>query len=159
MRLPVHQNGGFEVHYIAKGHLHWEIEGRPFLVAPRSVFFTFPWERHGSCVDFEPGHLFHEFLCFCSRSILSPSERIVIFRYQIVRTNKRIKSHDQNKLWVGHHRLLSAFASRNARPHGSRTSRQSGASTPFAPVLSLLVSACVFCSRIACLGSSTFSWT
>jgi AraC family L-rhamnose operon regulatory protein RhaS len=58
-RLPVHQNGGFEVHYIAKGHLHWEIEGRPFLVAPHSVFFTFPWERHGSCVDFEPGHLFH----------------------------------------------------------------------------------------------------
>jgi len=58
-RLPVHQNGGVEVHYIAKGHLHWEIEGRPFLVAPRSVFFTFPWERHGSCVDFEPGHLFH----------------------------------------------------------------------------------------------------
>jgi AraC-like DNA-binding protein len=58
-RLPVHQNGGFEVHYIAKGHLHWEIEGRPFLLAPRSVFFTFPWERHGSCVDFEPGHLFH----------------------------------------------------------------------------------------------------
>jgi AraC family transcriptional regulator, L-rhamnose operon regulatory protein RhaS len=59
VRLPVHQNGGFEVHYIAKGHLHWEIEGRPFLVAPRSVFFTFPWERHGSCMDFEPGHLFH----------------------------------------------------------------------------------------------------
>src|ERR1700722_11908250 len=58
-RLPAHQNGGFEVHYIAKGHLHWEIEGRPFLVAPHSVFFTFPWEKHGSCVDFEPGHFFH----------------------------------------------------------------------------------------------------
>lgn len=62
-RLPVHQNGGFEVHYIANGHLHWEIEGRPFLVAPRSVFFTFPWEKHGSCVDFEPGHLFHFVVC------------------------------------------------------------------------------------------------
>jgi len=58
-RLPAHQNGGFEVHYIAKGHLHWEIEGRPFLVAPHSAFFTFPWEKHGSCVDFEPGHFFH----------------------------------------------------------------------------------------------------
>jgi AraC family L-rhamnose operon regulatory protein RhaS len=58
-RLPTHQNGGFEVHYIAKGHLHWEIEGRPFLVAPHSVFFTFPWEKHGSCADFEPGHYFH----------------------------------------------------------------------------------------------------
>jgi AraC family L-rhamnose operon regulatory protein RhaS len=58
-RLPEHQNGGFEVHYIAKGHLHWEIEGRPFLVPPHSVFFTFPWEKHGSCADFEPGHLFY----------------------------------------------------------------------------------------------------
>jgi len=62
-RLPRHQNGGFEVHYIAKGHLHWEIEGRPFLVPPRSVFFTFPWETHGSCVDFEPGHYF-DFVVF-----------------------------------------------------------------------------------------------
>ena len=58
-RLPKHQNGGFELHYIAKGHLHWEIEGRPLLVPPQSVFFTFPWEKHGSCVDFEPGHFFH----------------------------------------------------------------------------------------------------
>lgn len=58
-RLPTHQNGGFELHYIAEGHLHWEIEGRPFLVPPHSVFFTFPWEKHGSCVDFEPGHFFH----------------------------------------------------------------------------------------------------
>lgn len=62
-RLPRHQNGGFEVHYIAKGHLHWEIEGRHFLVPPRSVFFTFPWEKHGSCVDFEPGHFF-QFVVF-----------------------------------------------------------------------------------------------
>jgi AraC family L-rhamnose operon regulatory protein RhaS len=58
-RLPKHRNGGFELHYIAKGHLHWEIEGRPFLVTPHSVFFTFPWEKHGSCADFEPGHFFH----------------------------------------------------------------------------------------------------
>ena len=67
-RLPAHQNGGFEVHYIAKGHLHWEIEGRPFLVAPHSVFFTFPWEKHGSCVDFEPGHFFH-FVVFRLRDV------------------------------------------------------------------------------------------
>jgi AraC family L-rhamnose operon regulatory protein RhaS len=58
-RLPRHRNGGMEVHYIAHGYLHWEIEGRPFLVPPRSVFFTFPWEKHGSCADFEPGHFFH----------------------------------------------------------------------------------------------------
>ena len=58
-RLPKHQNGGLELHYIDKGQLHWEIEGRPFLVPPNSAFFTFPWELHGSSLDFEPGHLFH----------------------------------------------------------------------------------------------------
>lgn len=67
-RLPEHQNGGFEVHYIAQGYLHWEIEGHPFLVPPRSVFFTFPWERHGSCLDFEPGHFFH-FIVFRLRTL------------------------------------------------------------------------------------------
>jgi AraC-like DNA-binding protein len=70
-RLPEHRNGGLEVHYIAQGNLHWEIEGRPFLVPPRSVFFTFPWEKHKSCVDFEPGHFFH-FVVFRMRN---PEER------------------------------------------------------------------------------------
>jgi AraC family L-rhamnose operon regulatory protein RhaS len=70
-RLPEHRNGGLEVHYIAQGHLHWEIEGRPFLVSPHSVFFTFPWEKHGSCEDFEPGHFFH-FVVFRMRN---PNER------------------------------------------------------------------------------------
>jgi AraC family L-rhamnose operon regulatory protein RhaS len=70
-RLPKHRNGGLEVHYIAQGHLHWEIEGRPFLVPPHSLFFTFPWEKHGSCADFEPGHFFH-FVVFRMRN---PDER------------------------------------------------------------------------------------
>ena len=58
-RLPRHQNGGFELHYIEKGHLHWQIEGRAFVVPPGSVFFTFPWEKHGGIGEFEPGHHFH----------------------------------------------------------------------------------------------------
>jgi len=70
-RLPEHRNGGLEIHYIAQGHLEWEIEGRPFLVPPHSVFFTFPWEKHGSCADFEPGHFFH-FVVFRLRN---PDER------------------------------------------------------------------------------------
>ena len=70
-RLPKHRNGGLEIHYIAQGRLHWEIEGRPFLVPPHSLFFTFPWEKHGSCADFEPGHFFH-FVVFRMRN---PDER------------------------------------------------------------------------------------
>ena len=72
-RLPKHRNGGLEVHYIAQGHLHWEIEGRQFLVPPKSVFFTFPWEKHGSSVDFEPGHFFH-FVVFRTRNELNPEK-------------------------------------------------------------------------------------
>jgi AraC family L-rhamnose operon regulatory protein RhaS len=58
-RLPRHQNQGFELHYIEKGYLHWEIENRSYLVPPGSVFFTFPWEKHGSLHELEPGHFFH----------------------------------------------------------------------------------------------------
>jgi AraC-like DNA-binding protein len=58
-RLPTHQNGGLELHYISSGHLHWRIEDQVYLVPPRSVFFTFPWEKHGGTSDFEPGHYFH----------------------------------------------------------------------------------------------------
>lgn len=74
-RLPKHQNGGLEVHYIAKGHLHWEIEGRPFLVPPHSAFFTFPWEKHGSLGDFEPGHFFNFAVFRLKASQLSPSKK------------------------------------------------------------------------------------
>lgn len=58
-RLPNHQNGGLELHYISSGHLHWQIGKQVYLLPPRSVFFTFPWEEHGGTSDFEPGHYFH----------------------------------------------------------------------------------------------------
>jgi AraC-like DNA-binding protein len=58
-RLPAHRNGGLEIHYISSGHLHWRIEDKIYLVPPRSLFFTFPWEKHGGTSDFESGHYFH----------------------------------------------------------------------------------------------------
>ncbi|HTV39590.1 MAG TPA: AraC family transcriptional regulator [Candidatus Sulfotelmatobacter sp.] len=87
-RLPAHQNGGFEVHYIAKGHLHWEIEGRPFLVAPRSVFFTFPWEKHGSCVDFEPGHQFHFVVYRLADDVSNPADARLVEAFGLAETEQ-----------------------------------------------------------------------
>jgi AraC family L-rhamnose operon regulatory protein RhaS len=58
-RLPTHQNGGLEIHYISSGHLHWQVEKKTYLIPPRSFFFTFPWEKHGGTGDFELGHYFH----------------------------------------------------------------------------------------------------
>ncbi len=55
-RLPQHRNPGLEIVYLRHGHLNWEYEGRRETLPPDSVFFTLPWETHGSSSEFEPGH-------------------------------------------------------------------------------------------------------
>jgi len=49
--LPSHKNPGLELVYIRRGHVQWQVEGRIESVPPGSVFFTFPWETHGSVTD------------------------------------------------------------------------------------------------------------
>jgi len=46
--LSPHKNRGMEITYIAKGDLEWMVEGRLECVPPGSVFFTMPWQVHGS---------------------------------------------------------------------------------------------------------------
>ena len=58
-QLPLHRNPGLEIVYVSQGHLRWKVEGRVEIVCPNSVFFTFPWEEHGSCDEYEPGHHWH----------------------------------------------------------------------------------------------------
>lgn len=57
--LRPHTNPGLEIVYVERGHLQWQVEGRVELVPPKSVFFTLPWQRHGSVLEFEPGHRWH----------------------------------------------------------------------------------------------------
>jgi AraC-like DNA-binding protein len=45
-----------EIVYVSRGHLRWEVDGRVENVCPQSVFFTLPWEEHGSRDEYEPGH-------------------------------------------------------------------------------------------------------
>lgn len=54
--LPPHRNPGIEIVYVEEGNLPWQVEGQIQPVGPASVFFTLPWQWHGSTVDFEPGH-------------------------------------------------------------------------------------------------------
>src|ERR1700678_1382016 len=54
--LPPHRNAGLEIVYVSQGHLRWQIENRVFEPGPGSVFYTFPWELHGSVDEFEPSH-------------------------------------------------------------------------------------------------------
>lgn len=55
--LPTHRNPGLEIVIVREGELHWHVEGVRYRVPAGSVFFTFPWEQHGSVSEREPGHL------------------------------------------------------------------------------------------------------
>ena len=62
--LAPHKNRGMEITYIEKGVLEWMVEGVPEKIEPGSVFFTLPWQVHGSLHPSEPNNtvwhvLFH----------------------------------------------------------------------------------------------------
>lgn len=52
--LSPHKNRGMEISYIEKGVLEWMVEGAQETLGPGSVFFTLPWQVHGSPHPREP---------------------------------------------------------------------------------------------------------
>jgi len=57
--LPTHRDCGLEIIYLEKGALNWHVEGRVERVTAGSVYFSLPWQEHGSVDEFEPGHYWH----------------------------------------------------------------------------------------------------
>lgn len=62
--LAPHKNQGMEITYVEKGMLEWMVEGIPEKVEAGSIFFTLPWQVHGSLRPKEPDNtiwhaLFH----------------------------------------------------------------------------------------------------
>ncbi len=62
--LTPHKNRGMEITFIEKGMMEWIVEGVPEKVESGSVFFTLPWQGHGSLNPQEPDNtvwhvLFH----------------------------------------------------------------------------------------------------
>lgn len=55
--LAPHKNRGMEITVVEKGHLEWMVEGVAEQVNPGSVFFTLPWQAHGSLQPREPDNL------------------------------------------------------------------------------------------------------
>lgn len=52
--LAPHKNRGMEITYVEKGLLEWMVEGIPENVEPGSIYFTLPWQVHGSVHPREP---------------------------------------------------------------------------------------------------------
>ncbi len=62
--LSPHKNRGMEITYIEKGVMEWMVEGVPEKIETGSIFFTLPWQVHGSLNPKEPDNtiwhvLFH----------------------------------------------------------------------------------------------------
>ena len=57
--LVTHRDFGLEIIYLEKGALNWHVEGRVERVTAGSVYFSLPWQEHGSVDEFEPGHHWH----------------------------------------------------------------------------------------------------
>jgi AraC family L-rhamnose operon regulatory protein RhaS len=62
--LGLHKNRGLELTFVEKGNLEWMVEGRPETVTAGDIFFTLPWQAHGSLNPREPDNrichvLFH----------------------------------------------------------------------------------------------------
>jgi AraC-like DNA-binding protein/quercetin dioxygenase-like cupin family protein len=57
--LPLHRNIGMEVVYLSEGRLRWIVEDHTEDIAPGSLFFTLPWQEHGSVYEHEPGNRIH----------------------------------------------------------------------------------------------------
>ena len=55
--LTPHKNLGMEITYIEKGLMEWMVEGRQEKVETGSVFYTLPWQVHGSLQALEPENI------------------------------------------------------------------------------------------------------
>ncbi len=49
-----HRNQGMELVLMEKGHLEWAVDRVPEMLNPGTVFFTLPWQTHGSLMLREP---------------------------------------------------------------------------------------------------------
>jgi AraC-like DNA-binding protein len=52
--LAPHKNRGMEITYIERGVLEWMVEGVSEKLEPGTVYFTLPWQVHGSLTPKEP---------------------------------------------------------------------------------------------------------
>jgi len=70
--LGVHRNPGLEIVYLQEGELAWCIEGHTETVSHDSLFFSLPWQEHGSTREYEPGHQWHYVLLRLARDYRTP---------------------------------------------------------------------------------------
>lgn len=70
-----HRNQGMEIVLVEKGHLEWAVDRVPEVLNPGTVFFTLPWQTHGSLMLREPPNRIFFTLFTLSDSTECPNDR------------------------------------------------------------------------------------
>jgi AraC family L-rhamnose operon regulatory protein RhaS len=70
--LSPHKNQGMEITYVEKGTMEWMVEGRPEKVEAGSVFYTLPWQVHGSLQPREPENIVWHVLFHLEKDYSTP---------------------------------------------------------------------------------------
>ena len=73
--LTPHKNRGMEITYIEKGLMEWVVEGVPEKIEPGSVFFTLPWQVHGSLHPAEPDNVIRHVLFHLEEDYPAPRKQ------------------------------------------------------------------------------------
>ncbi len=76
--LSPHKNRGLEITYVAKGNLEWMVEGRAERVPAGSVFFTLPWQVHGSVEPREPSNTIYHVLFHLAKDYATPQRQFTV---------------------------------------------------------------------------------
>ncbi len=76
--MAPHKNRGMELTYVEQGMLDWMVEGRAESVVPGTIYFTLPWQVHGSVQDQEPANTVCHVLFRLERDYTAPCR---IFRF------------------------------------------------------------------------------
>ncbi|MGE4489872.1 MAG: helix-turn-helix transcriptional regulator [Kiritimatiellales bacterium] len=77
--LTPHKNRGMEITYIEKGMMEWMVEGVPEKVESGTIFFTLPWQVHGSLNPAEPDNTVWHILFHLEEDYPTPQKQ---FRFQ-----------------------------------------------------------------------------
>lgn len=71
-----HRNAGMEIVLVEQGHLEWAVDNRPEVLTPGSIFFTLPWQAHGSLFLREPKNRIYFILFELAKPYPTPSASI-----------------------------------------------------------------------------------
>ncbi len=100
--LSPHKNRGLEITYVAKGNLEWMVEGRAEQVPAGSVFFTLPWQVHGSTEPREPNNTIYHVLFHLAKDYATP-QRQFTFKEHFGFTPQETRQISRTLCFAGRH--------------------------------------------------------